>query len=146
MKIHSTLIRIIFPVIFLGLFLACDSDGFNNNNPYLPNYRFSYDLNMNLPLYSSLQFPSNGVVITQPGIGVRGIIVFNAGGNYVAYDAGCPNQPLAACSTLTISGINALCPCDEESYSLFTGLSTLPYPLKPYRIDRIGQNMLRIYN
>ncbi|GGD18776.1 Rieske (2Fe-2S) protein [Flavobacterium orientale] len=138
--------KAILVLIFSFTLLNCDSDGFNNNNPYLPNYSFSFDVNMNLPLYSQLQFVSNGVLITQPGVGVNGIIVFNAGnGVFNAFDAGCPNQPLTSCSTMTINGINAVCPCDNEEYSLFTGLGALQYPLKRYRVEVLG-NIIRVYN
>ena len=134
-------------LLSLSLLLgSCDDSGFNNNNPYLPNYSFSFDVNMNLPLYSQLQFVSNGVLITQPGVGVNGIIVFNAGnGAFNAFDAGCPNQPLTSCSTMTINGINAVCPCDNEEYSLFSGLGGLKYPLKRYRVEVLG-NIIRVYN
>ncbi len=136
----------VFLVGFLSCILVnCSNDGFNNNNPYLPNYSFSFDINLNLPSYSQLQFVSNAVLITQPGVGVNGIIVFNTGNGFNAFDAGCPNQPIAACSTLTLNGINAVCPCDNQSYNLFTGLGQLQYPLKRYRVEVLG-NVIRVYN
>lgn len=138
--------KVFFIGVFCFLFLNCDSDGFNNNNPYLPNYKFTFDVDINLPSYSQLQFVSNGVLITQSGVGVNGIIVFNAGnGVFNAFDAGCPNQPLTSCSTMTINGINAICPCDNEEYSLFSGLGSLKYPLKRYRVEVLG-NIVRVYN
>jgi hypothetical protein len=36
-------------------FFGCSNSGFNNNNPYLPNYTFTIDINMNFP-YSNLQY------------------------------------------------------------------------------------------
>ena len=101
------LLFLIFP-----LFFSCEKENFNNNNPYLPNYSFNVNINMNLPQFSNLQFPSNAVYINNGSAGVRGIIVFNTGGSYVAFDAACPNQPLSSCSTMTLSGINAICECD----------------------------------
>ncbi|WP_333693159.1 Rieske (2Fe-2S) protein [Flavobacterium sp.] len=133
-------------LLSLSLLLgSCDDSGFNNNNPYIPNFSFSIDINTNLPSYSSLQFASNGVYISQSGAGVRGLLVFNTGSGYTAFDAACPNQPLTSCSTLVINGINAICPCDDESYSLFTGLGNLQYPLKRYRVEVIGP-IIRVYN
>ncbi|TDE06433.1 Rieske (2Fe-2S) protein [Flavobacterium hiemivividum] len=127
------------------LFLGCSDSNFNNKNPYLPNYSFTIDINMNLPAYSDLKFVSNAVYI--PGEGARGIIVFNSGNGYNAFDAACPNQVLSSCSTMTIKGINAVCPCDNEEYSLFTGLSQggSQYPMKQYRVEVNGTN-LRVYN
>jgi len=127
---------------------SCSSDNnIGRNNPYIPNYSFSIDINMNLPMYNSLQYPSNGMVITTNGAGANGIIIFNAGSGYRAYDANCPNQYISSCSRLVVDGIKAVCPCDELEYSLFTGLPMAKgeYPMKPYRIEQIG-NMLRVYN
>ena len=101
---------------------------------------------MNLPLYSPLKSPGNGVYISGNGIGVRGIIVFNTGNDmYNAYDAACPNQELSDCSTMTVNGINALCACDQAEYNLFTGQGGKTYPMKQYRVQVNGNN-LRVYN
>lgn len=141
--------RIHFLLVFLSfsLFQSCSKAGFNNNNPYLPNYSFSFVIDMNLPSFAQLQFPSNAIRVLQPGVGVRGIIVFNTGSGFRAYDAGCPNQPVQACSTMTLNGIFAECPCDSEQYNLFTGLSNnnLPFPMKPYRVEVSG-SMIRVFN
>ena len=134
-------------LLLLPLFLSCEKENFTNNNPYLPNYGFSYNINMNLPQFNSLQFPSNGVYINNGSTGVRGIFVFNTGSGYVAFDAACPNQALSSCSTMSISGTNAICPCDEESYNLFTGLGGegLEFPMKRYRTEVNGP-IVRVYN
>jgi nitrite reductase/ring-hydroxylating ferredoxin subunit len=127
-------------------FFSCDDSGFNNNNPYLPNYRFSFDINTNLPSYSNLQFPSNSVKIFPSDGPSKGIIVFNTGSSFNAFDGGCPNQNLSSCSTLTINGIEAVCPCDDAEYNLFTGQSPgKEYPLKQYRVEVNGTS-IRVYN
>ena len=121
-------------IICFALLSGCGSDNFNNNNPYLPNYNFSMEINTDLPSYNALKFPSNGVII------------FNTGNSFTAYDGSCPNQAIATCSRLTISGINAVCPCQSEQYNLFTGLSTgKQYPLKPYRVE-VNGSVIRVYN
>ncbi|HJS00467.1 MAG TPA: hypothetical protein VJ780_05995 [Flavobacterium sp.] len=125
--------------------LSC-SDEFNNKNPYLPNYTFSTTIDTNLPAYSNLKYVSNAVYINGPGIGVRGIYVFNTGSGFNAFDAACPNQSLSDCSTMTLNGINVVCPCDEEEYNLFSGQSThKQYPLKQYRVE-VNANIIRVYN
>lgn len=131
--------------ILLPLFFGCSDSGFNNKNPYLPNYTFTIDINMNLPAYSNLKFPSNAV--NYAGAGVNGIYIFNTGSGYNAFDAACPNQAISACSTMTLKGINVVCTCDNQEYSLFTGLSQggLKYPLKQYRVE-VNGTMLRVYN
>lgn len=129
------------------VFMGCDKDNFSNNNPYLPNYSFAYNINMSLPQYSSLQFPSNAVYVNAGNTGVRGVFVFNTGGGYVAFDAACPNQALSNCSTMTLNGINVICPCDNVSYSLFTGQAQgMQYPMKQYRVEQLDNFNLRVYN
>jgi len=122
--------KLLFLLFISCLFSGCSDNGFNNNNPFIPNFRFSADININLPSYNILNFPGNSVYIPPQIGGVRGLIVFNSGSGFLAYDAACPNQAITSCSTLvTNGGINAVCPCDDESYNLFTGLSSLEYPL-----------------
>ncbi|MEL1244857.1 hypothetical protein AAEO56_11335 [Flavobacterium sp. DGU11] len=134
--------------IAIAFLSGCDKDTYNNNNKYLPNYNFSIDIDTNLPLYTPLQFTANPVRISQAGIGINGIIVMNTGSGYTAFEASCPNQALSSCSGLTLDGINVVCNCDNVSYSLFTGLAStaVQYPLKPYRVQVVGQNMIRVYN
>lgn len=134
------LLLIAFPI-----FLGCSTNSINNNNPYLPNYTVNLDINMSLPQYSNLKFVSNAVYIS--GQGVRGILIFNSGSGYNAFDAACPNQALSSCSTMTIKGgINALCACDSAEYSLFTGQCPgKQYPLKQYRVE-VNGNILHVYN
>ena len=129
---------LVFPILF-----GCTSNTINNNNPYLPKYTFTIDINMNLPAYSSLLTPINAVYY--PGQGVQGLYIFNTGSGYVAFDAACPNQAISSCSTMTIDGINAVCGCDSKEYSLFTGQGTLQYPMKQYRVQVNGTS-LRVYN
>lgn len=135
-------------ILLLIPFLTnCDSDNFTNNNPFIPNYGFSVNINLNLPQFSNLQFPTNVVYIGSPGVGVRGIFIFNTGSGYVAYDAACPNQALSSCSTMTLSGIDAICPCDNTRYSLFTGQAQgMQYPMKRYRVEQIDAVSLRVFN
>ncbi len=130
----------LFAIVLLS---SCSDNGVSNKNPYIPNYSFTVDINTSLPAYSNLKFPSNAVFYA--GAGARGLIVFNTGSGYNAFDAACPNQALSSCSTLTIKGINAICPCDSKEYSLFSGLSDLQYPLKQYRVEVIG-TVIRVYN
>ena len=133
------LILIAFPMLF-----GCSTNSIHNNNPYIPNYSFTIDINMNLPAYSKLLYVSNAVYIS--GQGVRGIIVFNSGSGYNAFDAACPNQALSTCSTMSINGIYAVCACDSAEYNLFSGQSAgKQYSLKQYRVE-VNGNILRVYN
>lgn len=135
-------------LLLLPFISGCDSDDYSNNNPYLPNYNFSIDLDLNLPLYTELQFPSNPVVINQAGIGINGVIVMNTGNNFVAFENSCPNQELSNCSILELDGIIAICPCDNAEYNLYSNgqAQGKKYPLKPYRVEILSQTAIRIYN
>lgn len=131
--------------VSIPFFFSCSDNGFDNKNPYLPNYGFTLDINMNLPAYSNLQYPSNAIYYS--GVGAKGIYIFcTAPGNYNAFDAACPNQAIGSCTALTLKGINVVCPCDNAEYSLFTGQSPgKQYPLKQYRVE-VNANVLRVYN
>src|SRR3990167_1657693 len=129
--------KFLFLFLVSSLFFSCSNNDFDNANPYIPNYTVSLDINMNLPSYSSLLYVSNAIYY--PGQGAKGIIIFNTGSGYNAFDAACPNQALSTCSTMTINGINAICACDNASYNLFTGLSSgKEYPMKQYRVEVNG--------
>jgi nitrite reductase/ring-hydroxylating ferredoxin subunit len=130
----------IFPFLF-----GCDSGKINYNNPNIPNYPVNLSLNLSVPPNSNLQFPSNSVVNYSQG--ARGIVIFNAGNSYVAYDLACPNQPYSSCtSPMTITGIEAKCSCDNTVYNLFSGQSPgQPYAMKPYHVEIVGGNII-VYN
>ncbi|MES2544706.1 MAG: hypothetical protein V4548_07465 [Bacteroidota bacterium] len=134
-----------FLLLAITILCSCDKDNFNNKNPYIPNYNFSVNIDTNLPLYSNLNFVSNGQYISEGG--ALGLIVFNTGSGYTAYDAACPNQPITSCSTMNVNGINGVCPCDSASYSLFTGQSSTAqqYPMKAYRVEKNG-SVIHVYN
>jgi nitrite reductase/ring-hydroxylating ferredoxin subunit len=129
--------------LFLLVTLSCSKDRVNNNNPYLANLSFSVQVNMNLPLYSNLQFAGNSVKVNETNVGNRGIIVFNTGSGYVAFDGACPNQALSSCSTLTLNSSTATCPCDDAIYSLYNGQAPgQQYPLKQYRTEVSGNTVI----
>ncbi len=135
--------KLLLLTFFFTILFSCSDSGLANYNPYIPNYTFTVDINMNLPLYSNLQYPSNAVYYA--GKGVKGLIIFNTGSGYNVFDAACPNQNVSSCSTMTINGIDAVCPCDGKTYSLFTGQGSLQYTLKQYRVE-VNGNVLHIYN
>ena len=138
--------KIFFLISFSLFIFGCSKDKFNNNNPYLPNYSFSMDINKNLPSYSGLTFAGQGIKAYPANGPLRGVIVFNTGSGYTAFDGSCPNQDITSCSVLTIVGGNAKCSCDNASYSLFTGQCPgKEYPLKQYRVE-VNGDVLRVYN
>jgi nitrite reductase/ring-hydroxylating ferredoxin subunit len=138
--------KILSLILISTFILSCSKDKFNNNNPFLPNYSFSIDINTNLPTYSTLKFTGNAIKAYPLNGPSRGVIVFNTGSSIIAFDGACPNQDLSSCSTLTVSGSNANCPCSSENYNLFTGQSQgKEYPLKQYRVE-VNGDIIRVYN
>ncbi|MDA6071202.1 hypothetical protein NJT12_16415 [Flavobacterium sp. AC] len=129
--------------LFISVLFSCSDNNLSNKNPNIPSYPVNLSIDMNLPAYSNLKFVSNGIII--PNYGAKGIIIFNAGSGYNAFDAACPNQAVNSCVAMTINGINALCSCDKSEYSLFTGLGGKEYPLKQYRVEVSG-TVIHVYN
>lgn len=134
--------KILVLFLFISFVYSCDSGSVNNNNPNIPNLPVNLSLNLSLPQYSNLQFPSN--FIRDFSQGARGIVVFNTGSGFNAFDLACPNQVFSICTTpMSITGINAICDCDDTTYSLFTGQSAgQQYPMKAYRVELVGNNLI----
>ena len=139
--------KILILFMFSPFIFACDGGNINYNNPNIPNYPVNLSLNLSLPQYSNLQFPSNHIIDYSQG--ARGIVVFNTGSGFNAFDLACPNEAFTVCSSaMSINGVEAKCNCNtsENPYSLFSGQSTgQQYPMKPYHVEMSGGNLV-IYN
>jgi len=131
-------------IIGLILISGCAKNNIDNRCNYLLNLDIYYEINLNLPQYSELNFISNSVYI--PNVGNGGIIVVNSGSGYLAWDAADPNRTNLPCSVLTISGLEATSNCAEQNtYSLITGQSigvALTCSLKPYRVESSGNILI----
>ena len=131
-------------IIGLLLISGCAKNNIDNRCNYLLNLDIYYEINLNLPQYSELNFISNSVYI--PNVGNGGIIVVNSGSGYLAWDAADPNRTNLPCSVLTISGLEATSNCAEQNtYSLITGQSidvALTCSLKPYRVESSGNILI----
>ncbi|NAS31275.1 hypothetical protein GTQ40_09860 [Flavobacteriaceae bacterium R38] len=113
----------VFTVLVFALLLSCSSDS-SNRNPFLPEVSFTFDINLNLPLFSPLNTTGSAIFIGNEGVGINGVYVINTGfGNFLAWEASCPNQtPSSSCSRMDlVGGTNVVCPCDDYEYSLFNG-------------------------
>ena len=136
-----------FLLLFLmSLFLGCTKDTVRNTNPYIPNYNFSFVINLNLPQYIGLTSAVNPISLTEPS-GITMIVMKISDTEYRAWNDYCPNQSISSCSKLIISGnVNAKCGCENYVYSLFTGVGNAQYTLIPYRVEILGNNSIRVYN
>ena len=142
--------KTLFLLILFVVIFACKSDDEQvNNNPYLFTPVVNLNLNLNLPEYNPLKFPGNSVIINSQG--VKGIVIYNVNNDfYTAFDLSDPNHVPSQRSKMSIEGIVATCPCenDTNSYDIVTGLhrtnETL-YPMQQYRAERNG-DIVRVYN
>lgn len=139
--------RRIYPILVLLLLLnnACRKNT-TYNNPYLEDVNFTTEINLDLPEYSPLKFANNSVLVRH--VGLKGVIIFNTGSGYNAFEASDPNHYPSACSTMQPNQFTCQCPCEENTYSLYTGQLTKgtgQYGLKAYHITQSG-NRLHISN
>ena len=135
--------KILFLLALMPFLFACDAGTVNYKNPNIPNYPVNLFINMNLN--PNLQFPGNHYITYSQG--VAGIVVFNTGSGYNAFDLACPNQLYGVgCSTaMSINGIEAKCNCNssENAYNLYSGQSPgQPYTMKPYRVEISGGDLI----
>ena len=143
------LTRSFYAVLTILLLLSCSNDE-ESRNPFLPDINFSFEINLNLPLYSPLTNIGNAVYIGNPGVGVRGVFVINTGFDlFRAFEASCPNQAPTSCSTMDSNGQIATCPCDDFEYNLLTGqLLNRPddgeryYDMLEYRAVKSGSSVI----
>lgn len=141
--------KILLLLVFVGFSIGCSKDTINNNNPYLPTYRFTSSvINLTFPLYSNLQFPGNAIEYNEVGVGVLNkVFILNTGSGFVAFDAACPNQAISSCSTMNLVGIKAECSCDGAQYSLYSGQApNKEYPMLQYRVEILSDTSIRVYN
>ena len=110
-----------FSLIFIALLFSCENDS-TNRNPYLQEVSFSFELNLDLPLYTGLNNIGNPVYVGTSGVGTRGIFVMQVSPDqFFAFEASCPNHAPNSCSTMTINGQNVECSCENFEYNLFNG-------------------------
>ncbi|MAO10614.1 MAG: hypothetical protein CMC07_06970 [Flavobacteriaceae bacterium] len=133
-------------LLILTTLIACKSDDDKvDDNPFLTSPLVSLNLNLNLPQYNPLKFPGSSLVITQQGI--RGIVIYNENNTiYHAFELSDPNHVPNDCSRMEIDGIEANCPCENDTnkYNIVTGQNiTDPslYPMQRYRAERVGDNV-----
>lgn len=130
-------------ILLCTITYSCDNDdNLNRNNPYLIDPFVDIQLNLSLPQYNQLNFPGNSIIL--PSQGIRGIVVYNIDNSqYAAFELTDPNHAPNSCSRMEIEGIEATCPCpdDSNSYNIVTGQHrTEPnlYPMQRYNAVRTG--------
>ena len=137
-------------LVLTGFLLSCSSDDTNNNCNFLINVGVNASIDLNLPQFSQLQFPSN--VVRLEGQGNAGIIIVRVNNSTIrAWDGADPNRAPESCTRLEINGLTAISSCDNPNeYELISGqiLGDNPQPctLREYRVEAIGSNRFLITN
>lgn len=134
-----------FFVLFVLMLWACTSDDDYNNNPYLIDQSFRFQLHLSLPQYEQLNFPGNHMVI--PQIGLNGVVIYNMNNDmYYAFELSDPNHPLRDCSAMGVDQLEATCYCEDGNvYSIITGQPVEgggTYGMKPYRVERLAESLI----
>ena len=133
--------RLLLLIIFI---FSCSSNINNSRCNFLLNLDIYYEVNLNLPQYSDLNFVSNSVYV--PDVGNGGIIIVNSGTGFLAWDASDPNHEILPCSILNINGLEATSSCAQQNtYSLITGQSVgtvLNCTLKAYWVESVGNVLI----
>ena len=141
-------------ISYLLILIQCKN---KDENEYLiPDVYVNMQINLDLPLYSSLQNPGTYIYIHDEGY--KGLIIYHDNSGYIALERTCPYRPLDECSKVTVdnSGIMIRCgqykgtnwePCCNSKFEMNGNVLEGPsiYPLKKYNVTRDG-NMLTIRN
>ena len=134
-------LRLLFIVTLLT---ACSADDSNNNCNLLLDVNVNVTVDLNLPQFNQLNF--TGGVAYVSGQGNGGIYLIRVNNQTIlAWDGADPNFSLSNCSIMTLDGTNVSSSCNGgNEFSLFTGgpvgNNPPPCPLKPYRVQPIGNN------
>ncbi|WP_179353007.1 hypothetical protein [Winogradskyella vidalii] len=139
-----------FIILSSVMIFGCTNDDTIYNCNYLLDVGLNLTVNLNFPQYNQLNFIGNSVRVE--GVGNEGIILVRANtSSILAWDGADPNHTPSACSAMDISGLNAVCGCEDgNEYSLITGVAlndnSQPCTLKPYRVELIGNNTYLVSN
>jgi len=135
---------------FLIVVWGCDNP---TPNDILPNKQIDVTIYFSLPLYQNLLIPGTSVLLSETenqSYGIKGILIYNHGGNYIAYERACPHLEVATCSAMTFDGLYLKCTCDNSLFNPFTGgnseTSGISYSAREYHVQKLGTSGLRITN
>ena len=137
----------IFIIIILLSMLSCNDDT-SDTNSFLPNRNVNLQLDLNLPLYSDLQIMGEYIELNENIGGIRGLIIYNTGTGFVAFDRACPHISLQECGVMNVEGIYMVCACDDKRFQIIDGApedSNIPYPARAY-IATLNGNILNVRN
>lgn len=135
---------------FLFLFVIVLFFGCSNNrvdNDCFPFINVNETVNLDLPQFIDLQVPG-GWAYTSGGI--QGIIVYNSGVQFKAFDRLCPGQNPSSCSQMIVDeNLRILCQCNDSEFNILNG-SPLTQGVNcfanEYLVENLNGSILRISN
>lgn len=146
----SSFKHFILLICFFNLLLACKVDKIEQTN-YVPYKPVGFDISLNI--YSNLKIPNGYAVF--PYYGYKGIVVYNDGAGYKAYDLACPYLKPENCDipmdTSKLPNLNCET-CDANKslqFSLqipFATQNGTQYAMEQYYVVKIDNNTLRVRN
>lgn len=135
-------------LFFLLIVWGCDK---STPNDLLPDTQVDVTIDLNLPSYQNLLVPGGWAFTpTTPGYGIKGILIYNQGGNFLAYERACPHLEVSVCTAMTFDGLLLKCTCDNSVFNIFNGgvsqTTGIEYTAREYHVQEIGTATLRISN
>ena len=135
----------IFFFTAIVLSLGCTNNAIDNNCfPFVTVYE---TIDLNLPQFIDLQVPG-GWVYTSGGL--QGLIIYNNGLQFKAFDRLCPGQNLSSCSQMTVgSNLRIICSCDGSEFNILNGAPLTEGGTcfaNEYLVDNVNGSLLRITN
>ncbi|MFY0602834.1 MAG: hypothetical protein JXQ93_02720 [Flavobacteriaceae bacterium] len=125
--------------------LNCSDSGVVNN--CFPNNFVDETISLDLPQFINLRVPggwgyANG--------GLAGLVIFNQGNNFKAFDRRCPEQDQSSCASMIVENdIILKCTCDDNEYNYLNGsplTSGATCFAREYRVQVISSTVIRITN
>jgi nitrite reductase/ring-hydroxylating ferredoxin subunit len=127
------------------LILGCTSNSVVND--CFPFITVNESVNLDLPQFIDLQGPG-GWAYTSGGL--QGLIIYNSGLQFKAFDRSCPGQNISSCSQMIVdSNLKILCQCNDSEFNILNGA-----PLtegvncfaNEYLVENLNGSLLRITN
>lgn len=134
--------KLFFTILIISI-ISCDDT--TDNNPNLPNFNFSYEINLNLSEGLELITVGGYKAYYGSNVGLKGIVVHHVTqDNFIAFELACPHLALQDCSTMTVSYPFLICPCDDEKFSIIDGgsISGLNYAARQYTVTKSGDVLI----
>lgn len=135
-------------IALLSIFLlgSCSTEDLFEESPHLPYAPVNILINLDDPMYSFLKGYQQAAFIDDGFSGVLGVIVYNSGSGFRAYEAACPNHRIKDCSTLQFDGNLLYCECENADFSMQSGNALQGrYHLREYSVTSY-RNTLSIIN